>query len=573
MAAKKKTPEEKEAGASGSTRSLRDGAEKELARSPKHSSELAGQTPEELIHELQVHQIELAMQAEELRRSHLELEELRDRYLDLYEFAPLGYLTLTDKALIEEVNLTGATLLGVEQDEIINHGFGRFITPGDLEEWDRYFANVHQHEEKQTSTLTLLREDGSVFPARLESIRIADSSDGTTTVRMAISDMTDIRRAEEALRVSSLNLPFSLSRAIERKRSVEELQKSEARFDQLAEQSNTITWEVDTPGLFTYVSHVSEAVWGYRPDELVGRMHFSDLHPESGREMFKTATFAVFEEQKPFRNLENAIHARNGQQVWVSTNAIPLQNADGTLRGYRGSDTDITERKRAENTIALTTRKLDLMNDMTYQFIQNKVTGLRGYAELSKGVKTDAERLSFIEKEERILRDIHHLIKNTQKYQKIGLLQPRWIPVEQSIRIAVSLVNPKENIISVEPALHGLELYSDPLIENIFANLIENAVLHGKTTRRITFSCKETPEGLILICEDDGIGISPEIKASLFDRRVGENIRFGLFFVRDCLLLSGMTIRETGEPGNGARFEIVVPDGMWRKKEADKTGA
>jgi hypothetical protein len=107
MAAKKKKPEEKGAGASGSTRSMRDKAEKELARSPKHSPNLKEQPPEELIHELHVHQIELETQAEELRGAKLALEESRDKYLDLYDFAPIGYLTLTDKAFIADMNLTG----------------------------------------------------------------------------------------------------------------------------------------------------------------------------------------------------------------------------------------------------------------------------------------------------------------------------------------------------------------------------------------------------------------------------------------------------------------------------------
>ena len=149
------------------------------------------------------------------------------------------------------------------------------------------------------------------------------------------------------------------------------------------------------------------------------------------------------------------------------------------------------------------------------------------------------------------------------EYQEIGLLLPRWIPVEQSIRIAVSLVSPKPGI-SIESALHGLELYTDPLIEKILPNLIENAILHGKTATRIRFSCEETPERLILICEDDGVGISLKDKARLFDRLVGEKIRFGLFFVHECLLLSGMTIAKTGEPGKGTRFEITVLMGMYR---------
>ena len=101
-----------------------------LARSPKRSPGMEGQTPEELIHELEVHQIELEMQAEELRRAHIALEESRDKYLDLYEFAPIGYFTLTDKALIAEVNLTGATLLGAERKKLVNARFRKFVSPG-----------------------------------------------------------------------------------------------------------------------------------------------------------------------------------------------------------------------------------------------------------------------------------------------------------------------------------------------------------------------------------------------------------------------------------------------------------
>ncbi|MCX6689251.1 MAG: DUF6448 family protein [Methanoregula sp.] len=159
---------------------------------------------------------------------------------------------------------------------------------------------------------------------------------------------------------------------IERKRAEEALWESEIRFDQLAEQSNTIAWEVDARGLYTYVSHVSEIVWGYRPDELVGRMHYYDLHPESGREAFKTATFAVFERKEPFRNLENTIQAKDGREVWVSTNGIPLLNADGTLLGYQGSDTDITERKWAEEALRESQQNLaeamDLANLVNWEF-------------------------------------------------------------------------------------------------------------------------------------------------------------------------------------------------------------
>jgi PAS domain S-box-containing protein len=152
--------------------------------------------------DLQTHQIELETQGDELRRVHLELKGARDKYLDLYEFAPVGYLTLNDKALIEEVNLAGATLLGVERRNLINARFRKFIAQTDSEQWIKYFMDVLDQEGKKTCTLTLKRGDGSMFPARLESIRLTGSSEGTSTVRVALSDITDIRNVEETLRES-----------------------------------------------------------------------------------------------------------------------------------------------------------------------------------------------------------------------------------------------------------------------------------------------------------------------------------------------------------------------------------
>ncbi len=196
MVAKKMKPEEKE-DTLGSTRSLRDDAEKQLARSHKSSSDLKKQSAEELVHELQVHQIELEMQAEDLRKAKFALEESRDRFLDLYDFAPIGYLTLSDKGLIDEVNLTAATLLGVERSRLLKARFSKYFAETDVEVWHWYFINVLNQDEKKCCTLTLIRRDGSYFPARLESLRNKDSSKGTLTVRVAVSDISDIRKAED----------------------------------------------------------------------------------------------------------------------------------------------------------------------------------------------------------------------------------------------------------------------------------------------------------------------------------------------------------------------------------------
>lgn len=144
----------------------------------------------------------------------------------------------------------------------------------------------------------------------------------------------------------------------DRKMAEETVRRSEAQFRDLAVQSRTTHWEVDNRGLFTYVSQVSEASWGYRPEEVMGRMHFYDIHPEEGREAFKAGVFGIIERKELFRDLVHAIETKDGRIAWGSTIGIPLLNADGTLRGYRGSCTDVTERKQAEVALSDMSRKL-----------------------------------------------------------------------------------------------------------------------------------------------------------------------------------------------------------------------
>jgi len=143
----------------------------------------------------------------------------------------------------------------------------------------------------------------------------------------------------------------------EGKRLEKAMQESEARFAEMAERNRTTTWEVDTKGLFTFVSRVSEAVWGYHPNEVVARMHFYDLHPEEGREAFKTAVFAVTKRKEPLDNV-HALKTKDGRLVWSSTHGVPMLNADGTLRGYRGSCTDITKLKLSHEALRQKKREL-----------------------------------------------------------------------------------------------------------------------------------------------------------------------------------------------------------------------
>jgi|GEM_PF-621058 len=187
---------------------LRNSAEAKVSETSDATEDLKNKTQEAIIHELQVHQIELEMQNDELKRVQLALEESRDKFQDLYDFAPVGYFTLSPKGIIKEVNLTGASLLGMPRSKLIGRGFGYFVAPESLDQWGKHILAVMGHEKKHSCVLALKCEDGSLFYVRLESIRTdapaetQGASDGGHAIRAAVSDISQSKLLENALLLS-----------------------------------------------------------------------------------------------------------------------------------------------------------------------------------------------------------------------------------------------------------------------------------------------------------------------------------------------------------------------------------
>ena len=187
---------------------LRAAAEGKLARAQASLGEMALTSAGKVLHELQVHQIELEMQNEELKRVQVALEESRDKYLDLYDFAPVGYFTLTGKGEIAEANLAGAALLGMGRPKLVRRCLGWFVAPGDRDRWGQHLVSVLHSAEKQTCELALQREDGPTFDAHLDSIRLdrtgQEAGAGGTgpVIRVAMSDISRLKRVERDLSAS-----------------------------------------------------------------------------------------------------------------------------------------------------------------------------------------------------------------------------------------------------------------------------------------------------------------------------------------------------------------------------------
>jgi PAS domain S-box-containing protein len=173
---------------------LRTKAEEQLAASNLKTEAMGKSDLKSLAHELAVHQVELEIQNEELRRSRTAAEEARDRYLDLFDFAPVGYFTVDGHSRIIEANLTGCTLLGVDKRTLKNKPFTRFVADNETDNFYLYRKNVLENNTKLNSILIMKKADGTLFSARLESTKV-----GEEQLRVTLTDVTERRKIAEAL--------------------------------------------------------------------------------------------------------------------------------------------------------------------------------------------------------------------------------------------------------------------------------------------------------------------------------------------------------------------------------------
>lgn len=219
---------------------------------------------------------------------------------------------------------------------------------------------------------------------------------------------------------------------------------------------------------------------------------------------------------------------------------------------------------RSQQELKKTNTKLNLLSSVTRHDISNQLLALSGFLELSRQALGNTKRAEdLIGREERIANTIAHQIQFTGDYEMMGIKEPEWQNVGSIVRKAAAAL-PVQNI-RVRVASQQLEIFADPLLIKVFYNLIDNSLKYGGAgLTTISVTSRESPDGLSLLYEDDGTGIPDTEKPRLFERGFGKNTGLGLFLSKEILSITGISIRETGEPGKGARFEMVLPDGAFR---------
>jgi PAS domain S-box-containing protein len=286
-------------------------------------------TAEELLHELQVHQIELEMQNEQLRFTQVNLEESLSRYVDLYDFAPVGYVLLSDKGIITEANHTTAKLLGYVRSQLLSRRFASFISMEDGDRWHLFSAKFKKDKEESSIELSLKDSQGAEFPVLLNCLNI------NSTIRISITDVSKIKQAEA--------------------KAIIEAEYSQNLLDSLQKIYNSVPGLIyqyllrpDSSHCFPFASETLFDICRLHPIEIRddASKAFALIHPDD-LDGFITSIHKSAQKLTPWY-YEFRIKFDDGTVRWLLGNSVPHLNGDGSIL-WHGCCFDITEHKLLEN--------------------------------------------------------------------------------------------------------------------------------------------------------------------------------------------------------------------------------
>lgn len=346
----------------------------------------------------------------------------------------------------------------------------------------------------------------------------------------------------------------------ERKRMESALRESEEKYRAIIDEMQDLFYRTDISGKITMLSPSAFAISGYAPDELIGQ-DVAKVYADPGD---RGRLLEILKEKGSVDSFPLNLKVRDGSIRHVTTSSHFYHDTAGTILGVEGVIHDITEQRRAEEALRIANKKLHLLSSITRHDIRNQLMALMAFIELSKdSIDKPDELVEFLKKNQKIAETITSQITFTKDYEDLGLNAPSWQDVNACVDAAVAVL-PMRNI-RVIKEIAGLEVFADPLVEKVFYNLIDNSLRYGgekMTTIHITRRTEAL--SLVLVFEDDGVGIPERDKNMVFNKGFGQNTGLGLYLSREILAITGITIIENGTEGKGARFEMVVPKDGYR---------
>lgn len=402
-------------------------------------------------------------------------------------------------------------------------------------------------------------EEGSILD--VHDYKTVNAQGETTFVEIRVTPIKD----EFGNVVNALELAIPITK---RKTAEDALRESQARYQNMIEVTSDFIWEMDTEGRYTYCSPQSERLWGYKPEQLIGKTPF-DMMPIDQKNAGLSYFQKVISMLEPFHDLETLAYNAIGEPIIIETSGVPIFNKKGEWVGYRGISRDITARKNAEQEILKSKQKMEIINQklhfvggITRHDVRNRLSAIRANTYLlKKRLAEDPELTYYLSKIESDVASADRLFELSSLFERIGIEEPTQINVKACFDNALAMFYDLSGI-KITNSADGLIVKADSLLQQVFYNLVDNSMKHGQKVTEIKLHYEKKDNETLLIYEDNGVGIALENKEKIFSEgfSTGNSSGLGLSILKRIVQVYGWVISETGEFGRGVKFLVAIPD-------------
>jgi PAS domain S-box-containing protein len=489
----------------------------------------------------------------ERKNAEEKLRESEQRFRCLVENTLVGIATIDMKGRLTYLNRATADMFGYSGSEMLGQPFNSFLHPDDEGKIMRSLLElIPLRREPQLLEFRGVRNDGHVINLMSKPTRFV--LDGKTVGFQAI--ILDVSESRKAGR--------------------EHLMQKE-RAQEYLDIIGNIVVALDSNGRIVMLNKKGHEILGYEERKLLGKDWFETCVPKESREQAAEVFKACMQGKLDMaQHDENPVLAKNGGKRIVSWYTTVLKDDDGKIIGTLSSGEDITERKKAEESAEESKKKLDAVNEklravggLTRHDVRNKLSTVIGNVYLvKKKVEDNSEILENLEDIESGCNQIVKILDFSKAYEMLGVEELTYVNVEEAAQEAISLFSDLKAA-KVRIECKGLSVLADSLLRQLFYNLIDNSLKHGKKVSQIRIHFEVEGDRLRLYCEDDGVGISPEAKKRIFQQgyTTGTGTGYGLYLIEKITEVYGWTIDETGKSGEGARFVITIPKTSAKEEE------
>lgn len=329
--------------------------------------------------------------------------------------------------------------------------------------------------------------------------------------------------------------------------------QAEGIYRQFADLAQEGIWMIDASHTTVFANQRMADMLGFSLNELLGT-DFLGFLAEKVYEVSHSKPRHIGSGYRDSFELE--IKRKDGERLATIWEACMLTDCEGNFNGAIAFVYDITERRRLEDDLKRSNQKLRLLSSITRHDIANTLMVMNGHVDMARDYAMDPQMRAYLERVMESSRRLEKQLDFSRDCSSLG--EPRWMSLRKACQEGLRTVDLSG--IEAEAELGDVEIFVDQLFERVIHNLADNAVRHGQRTAHIRIRSDESEEGLRITFADDGIGIRPEEKGRLFAQDQGH----GLCLIREILHTTGITMREVGEYGEGARFELIVPKRAYR---------